>query len=144
MTHEDAGKYGAKHPAGTTGEPAVVAALQREAADGRLSCATAHRAAETLGVTPAEIGRTADLLEYRIVECQMGLFGYSPEKRIVKPADDVSEHLRTRLLSLAADGGISCASCWMIADSLGMEKMAVAAACEALGIKVKHCQLGAF
>ena len=144
MTREDAGHYSIKHPKGTTYDPALAEALEQKAPDGLLSCTTAHEIASAFAVPPAEVGKTADLLEYRIVECQMGLFGYSPEKRIVKPADEVSDQLRDSLQRYAADGRISCATCWKIADDLALEKMAVSSACERLGIKVKHCQLGAF
>jgi hypothetical protein len=144
MTHEDAGKYGAKHPAGTAADPAIADALAERVAGGRLSCTAAHEVAETLGVTPGQVGKTADLLEYRINECQMGLFGYAPEKKIVKPAQDVADDLRDRLLQSAARGEIDCASCWRVAQALGIGKMAVSAACEALDLKIVHCQLGAF
>ncbi len=90
------------------------------------------------------MGKTADLLEYRIVECQMGLFGYSPEKRIVRAPEHIDQPLREQLERYAADGRINCATCWKIAADLGLEKMAVSSACEGLGIKVKNCQLGAF
>lgn len=144
MTREDAGHYSLKHPEGTAHDPALVATLREKALDGRLTCAVAHQVAEAFKVTPAEVGKTADLLDLRIVECQMGLFGYSPEKRIVRPAGNVTQELRDQLEQVADDGRISCASCWKIADTLGVEKMTVSSACEALGIKVKHCQLGAF
>jgi len=144
MTHEDAGHYSAKHPDGALCDPAIATALAAKAEDGRIRCDAAHVIAAAFGAGPSEIGRTADLLEYHIVECQLGLFGYSPEKRIVKPAEEVSDDLRDRLLKTTGDGRISCASCWKIADTLGVEKMTVSSACEALGIKVKHCQLGAF
>ena len=44
----------------------------------------------------------------------------------------------------ATEERIDCLSCWEIARSLGMEKIAVAAACERLGLKVRNCQIGAF
>lgn len=144
MTHEDEGHYSAKHPHGTSANPALTAALTERAQDGRVSCTAAHELAAAFKVAPAEVGKTADLLELRIVECQMGLFGYSPEKRIVKPADEVSDELRDSLQRYAANGRISCATCWKIADDLGLEKMTVSSACERLVIKVRHCQLGAF
>jgi hypothetical protein len=144
MTHEDAGKYRAKHPAGAAYDPAVASALAARAENGKVSCTDAHAVAGESDVTPAEVGRTMDLLELRIYRCQMGLFGYSPEKRLVKPAAEVSQELRALLAGAAAEGRIDCLSCWQIARSLAMEKMAVAAACEHLGLKVRDCQIGAF
>ncbi len=144
MPHEYAGKYSTKHPAGTASNPAIADALKEVAEDGRVTCAAALGLATDFGVTPAEIGRTADLLECRITKCQLGLFGYSPEKRIVKAADHISEELQNQLQHHTADGRITCASCWKIAEMLGIDKMGVSGACERLKIKVKHCQVGAF
>lgn len=144
MPHEYAGKYSTKHSPGTRPDPAVAAVLQEVAEDGRISCTVAHDVAVDLATTPAEVGKTMDLLEYRITKCQMGLFGYSPEKKILKPAETVSDPLRARLTDAAADGRVSCAACWDIALGLGIQKIAVAAACETLGLSIKPCQLGAF
>ena len=144
MTHEYAGKYSAKHAAGTVAAPAISAALEQRADLGRVTCAAAFEVATALGVSAPEVGKTADLLEYRIIRCQLGLFGYEPEKRIVRPADEMSAVLRGRLVGAAFDDKISCARCWEIADELSLEKMAVSAACERLGLKVGPCQLGAF
>ncbi|NLO27123.1 MAG: hypothetical protein GX113_02925 [Actinobacteria bacterium] len=144
MTHEDAGHYGAKHPAGTVCDPAIAAALEKVAENERVACAAAHEIAAVSKIAPSEVGKAADLLEYRIIKCQMGLFGHEPEKRTVRPAEDISEDLRDRLGRYATNGQIPCASCWKIAEELGSEKLTVSCACEALGIRVKHCQLGAF
>jgi len=144
VTHEDAGHYAAKHPAGTTCDPAVAAAVRERMIDGTITCPAAHEAAEACGVAPVEIGRAADLLECRLSRCQLGLFGYSPQRRIVEPAAEIGAELRERLTGAATDGRISCAACWAIADTLRIERMAAAAGCELLGLKITHCQLGAF
>ena len=144
MTHEFEGKYRTKHPAGTRPDQTIAAALQEVVQDGSISCAVAHDVATELEVTPAAVGETIDLLEYRIIKCQMGLFGYSPQKKIVRPAETVSDELRERLLNASSDGSIPCLDCWDIAAALGMQRLAVSAACELLGLRVKPCQLGAF
>jgi len=144
MTHEDAGHYGAKHPAGTQSDPAVAAALSERARDSRLTCTAAHEVATTFKIAPCEIGKTMDLLEYRISECQLGLFSHAPEKGTIKPAESVSEELRVRLERGAVDGRIDCASCWKIARELAIGKLTVSCACERMGLKIKGCQLGAF
>ena len=144
MTHEDAGKYKAKHPAGTAVDASIAAALEQEADGGRVTCVSAHDIAGSLNVTPSEVGKTIDLLEYRIIECQLGLFGYEPHGKVVEPAESVSDALRAQLDRFAGSGEIGCASAWEIADRLGLDRMAVAAACEHLGTKIRRCQLGAF
>ena len=87
---------------------------------------------------------TIDLIEARIIKCQMGLFGYSPQKNIVKPAGNVSSELKNALDTRQKDMRISCEHCWEIASQQGLQKLEVASACETLGMKVKPCQLGAF
>lgn len=144
MTHEDAGHYAAKHPAGTEPDPKVAASLRARAENERISCAVAFAVAADLGVTASELGRALDLLEYRITHCQLGLFGYSPEKKIVTAAAEVSDELSSRLRDAVSEGRIACAACWRIAEALGLGKMATSAACECLGLKIGPCQLGAF
>jgi hypothetical protein len=143
VTHEDAGKYRAKHPAGSAVDASIAAALKQKVDAGRVTCAAAFDVAAT-GVAPAEVGKTIDLLEYRIIECQLGLFGYEPRGKVVEPAHAVSDDLRTQLDRFAQSGEISCASAWGIADQLGLQRMAVSSACEPLHIRVRRCQLGAF
>ena len=104
MSHEDAGKYSAKHPAGTVCDPSIAEAIKGKAEKNRIACAVAHAIAGDLKVEPSEIGKTIDLLEYRITRCQLGLFGYSPEKKIVTADEDLSEELRNHLRRSMVDG----------------------------------------
>jgi hypothetical protein len=144
MTHEDAGHYAAKHPQGTEPNAALAEEIEKRADQGALTCAAAHAIAEALAVAPAEVGRCLDLMEIRLTKCQLGLFGYTPEKKIVSPADEVAPALEKAINDAIADGRIACASVWQIADHEGLKRLALAAACEALNVKVKPCQLGAF
>ena len=144
MTSENKGKYSSKHPAETLCDPVIAAAVKEKADDGRIECEAAHALAAVLGKVPSEIGKTVDLMEYRITKCQMGLFGYSPQKKIVKAPADISPELREQLRRSAAAGRISCVSCWDIAQRLGIKKIEVSAACELLDLRIKPCQLGAF
>lgn len=144
MTHEDAGHYASKHPEGVEADPEIAAQVRQKLSGNHITCAEAHSIAAKLSVQPSQVGITIDLLEARIVKCKMGLFGYSPQKRIVTPAGSVSAELKNSIESKLADGRISCEHCWEIASKQGIRKLDVAGACEALGIKIKPCQLGAF
>jgi hypothetical protein len=144
MTHHDAGKYSAKHPAGTRRDPAIEAAVRSKAENGKVACAVAHAIAAQFGVAPSEVGKAIDLLEYRLFRCQLGLFGYAPEKKIVKAVMEAPEALRNLLRQRAVEGRISCLDCWDMSRELGIGKMEVSGACESLGIRIKPCQLGAF
>ncbi len=144
MTHEDAGHYAAKHSKGAQADPNVVEQVRQKLSENHISCAAAHAVAADLSIAPSYVGMTIDLLEARIVKCQMGLFGYSPQKNIVTPADSVSPELKNAIETELTDSRISCEHCWEIASKQGIKKLDVASACESLGVKVKPCQLGAF
>lgn len=144
MTHEDAGHYAAKHDAETRPSPAVEKALKGVIKDDTVTCAAAHKIAHSLGIPPAEVGVAVDLMEARLARCQLGLFGYTPESRIVKAADAVSPELEGAIREALVGGKISCLSSWEIAKRFGIAKMDVARACEALHVKISSCQLGAF
>ncbi|OPX41558.1 MAG: hypothetical protein B1H13_01520 [Desulfobacteraceae bacterium 4484_190.3] len=144
MTHEDAGHYAVKHSPDTRLDPRIAGAIKKKIANDRITCAAAHKIAGELDVLPADVGVAIDLMEARISRCQLGLFGYSPEQRIVKPAENVTLELEEMIKRSLVNKRLSCASAWGIARKLGIPKMSVSAACEALKIKISSCQLGSF
>jgi hypothetical protein len=144
MTHEDAGHYGAKHPVDRKLTEKIVGAVRKKSMDGKISCAEASRIAGQLQVSMADIGVTIDLLEIHLNKCQLGLFGYSPKKMIVKPAENVTPGLEAAIRKSLVKERLPCLSVWEIAAETGMTRMAIASACEKLKIKIKPCQLGAF
>ncbi len=133
-----------KRPSPKAVEPSLRDALMRAAPEGRLPCAVAFKVAADLQKPPAEIGAAADRLEIRLTKCQLGLFGYSPEKKIVKAAPAANLELEKAIRAELIDGRLACQKAWALAEAFGKPRMAISAACEALGIKIKPCQLGAF
>jgi hypothetical protein len=144
MTHEKAGKYSLKHGSDAQVDPAIKAEIAKKSRDGELTCAAAFQIAEALGRSPADVGKTLDLLEFRLCKCQLGLFGYKPEKKAVKPEKQVNRQMEAAVRNALVDGKLACSEAWRIARRLNVPKMSVSSACEALGIKIKPCQLGAF
>ncbi|MEA1935669.1 MAG: hypothetical protein U9M96_02465 [Thermodesulfobacteriota bacterium] len=144
MAHEDAGHYAAKHPPEKKLNQNIAGIVKQQASNGKISCASGHKIAGNLNVPPAEVGITIDLLEMRINRCQLGLYGYSPEKRIVEPAEKISPELEETILKTLVNNRLSCAAAWKIARKFNIPKMEVSSACEALKIKISACQLGAF
>jgi len=144
MTKTDGKGFASKHPAGATPDPQTAAAITAAAKQGHLACAKAHEIAQQLNVSPAMVGRTLDLMEFRISHCQLGLFGYGPGKKLVKNTDAVPAAVRQAVVKAAEDDRLPCATAWQIADALGIGRLALANACEALGVRIKPCQLGAF
>jgi hypothetical protein len=145
MTEQDRGHYSKKHPEDKKIDPVIAKAVADRAKDKKITCAAAFKIADTCGAAPAEVGFTIDRLEISIVRCQMGIFGYEPENKAVKPMDNVPEALGKAIRTkLNKDNRLTCASAWEIAKALNMPKMHISSACEAMGIKIKPCQLGAF
>ncbi|MBW2117892.1 MAG: hypothetical protein JRH09_08250 [Deltaproteobacteria bacterium] len=144
MTHEDRGHYAKKHPADRTVKPEIAEAVKKRTSDGKISCPEAFKIAGDLNVQPAEIGFTIDFLETRIMKCQLGLFGHSPEKSIVKPAKNVSRALEEAIRERLIKGRLPCKAAWEIAQKSEIPKMGVSSACDTLGIKINSCQLGSF
>jgi hypothetical protein len=119
-------------------------AISQKAIDKKLGCAAAFEIAVELNVSPRAVGRAMDNMDYRMIQCQLGLFGHSPEKKIVTPEKTIEIRLKTAIDAAAEDGRISCLKAWNISDQLQIPKMTVSNACEGLGIKIKPCQIGAF
>lgn len=133
-----------KHGSDTEIDTTIRDAVWEHAKDGELPCALAFKIVDNLGVSPHEVGVTLDLLNLRLTKCQMGLFGYKPNKKIVSPLADIPRELRDGISTSLTDQKLPCKAAWDIAVSCDTRKMTVSNACEALGIKVKPCQLGAF
>jgi len=144
MTHADADRYAAKHPEGRTLNKKIAEAVRKRAANGEINCTDASAIAENFRVDMLEIGVTIDLLEIRLKRCQLGLFGYGQKKGVVEPAAEVSKGLEKAIRGALADGRLPCLAAWKIADGMGIARMDISSACEALKIKIKPCQLGAF
>jgi hypothetical protein len=144
MTRTDADLYAAKHPKGRTLNKKIADAVRKRAANKEINCADASAIAENFRVDMLEIGVTIDLLEIRLKRCQLGLFGYGQKKGVVEPAVKVSTKLEKAIRGALADGWLPCLTAWKIADGMGIARMEVSSACEALKIKIKPCQLGAF
>jgi hypothetical protein len=144
MTHSDAGNYKAKHSSNVKINDKIAQAVEKKIIDGIITCADAEIIASKLRVTMQGVGVAVDLMEIRIGRCQLGLFGYSPKKIIVKPADIVPGELERSIREALVNGRLPCTAAWQIADKFNIPKMEVSSACEALKIKIKPCQLGAF
>jgi len=112
--------------------------------DNKLSCVTAFEIAGKLNVPAKDIGETADRLNIRLANCQLGLFGHNPDKKIVKAKEPVSAELKAAISNSLEDGRLSCIKAWEIASEFKTQKFTISCACETLKIKIRECQLGAF
>ncbi|MCX5848032.1 MAG: hypothetical protein NTW65_01085 [Deltaproteobacteria bacterium] len=144
MTHADKDKYFKKHPDGSKVDDELKQEIISQVKNNNISCKKAEEIAVEIGFTLEETGKAIDILNINITKCQLGLFGYGETKKIVQPAKEVTPELKEKITSALKDGKLSCASAWEIAKKLDVARMKVCAACEAMEIKIKPCQLGAF
>jgi len=144
MAHEDKGKYFKKHPAGSKVDDDLKQEIINQVKNNNISCKKAEEIAGEVGFTLEETGKAIDILNINITKCQLGLFGYGEIKKIVQPAKEITPELKESITTELKDGTLSCAAAWEIAKKLNIPRMKVCSACEALQIKVKPCQLGAF
>ena len=144
MTHDNAENYAAKHPDKIGYNPQIAEAVKKKTSGKKITCADAHKIAENFNVSPGKTGINIDLLGIRLNKCQLGLFGYAEQGKMIKPAENISKKLEKTIKESTVDGRISCAACWDAAIKNNCSKLDAACASEALGIKISSCQLGAF
>lgn len=136
--------YSEKHGQHVKMDETIASAIRGRAKNNELPCAVAFDIAAELKCEARQVGLTADLLDCRLTKCQLGLFGYKPDKKIVKPRQPSNSELDAALKKLAGSGALPCRDAWELSARYKVPKMTVSAGCEALGIKIKPCQLGAF
>ncbi|MBF0450390.1 MAG: hypothetical protein HQK75_06790 [Candidatus Magnetomorum sp.] len=110
----------------------------------KLPCSVAFDIAQKNQVQIKHIGQTADMAGIRLCKCQLGLFGYEPEKKKIKPLQIIEPALNQAIQDAQKDNRMTCKTIWHIAETMKMNKLHVSCACETLGLKIKNCQLGAF
>ena len=137
-------KFADKHGTDTRVNELIKEHLVGQTKNNELACAKAFKIADELSVSAAEVGETADLLNMKLVKCQLGLFGYTPEKKIVTPKEAPTKKLEDAITDSLVGGTLSCSRAWEIARRFDVSKMTVSAVCEHLKIKIRPCQLGAF
>ncbi|HPU30232.1 MAG TPA: hypothetical protein PLM71_07915, partial [Syntrophorhabdaceae bacterium] len=110
----------------------------------RITCFEAHKISKELNVSPEEVGVTIDLLEIRIIECQLGLFGYEGKKNIPLLQEQIGQEIEDSIRLSLVEGRLPCINAWNIADKFNISRLKLAAICESAKIKISACQLGAF
>lgn len=136
--------FSAKHGPDETPDASIKNEIIKQTKNQKLPCAVAFEIAGILKISPDQVGKTADLMNFKLTKCQLGLFGYQPQKKIVKPLNNVKGDVKDAISHALARGRLSCKEAWDIAARFQVSKMTVSGVCEATGIKIKDCQLGAF
>jgi hypothetical protein len=143
MTHKDTGNYAGKR-SGVELNDALATKIKEKISDNRISCAEAHGISVNLDIDPADVGTAIDLLEVRIIKCQLGLFGYGKEKNIPSLSDQINPEIESAIKSSLVSDRLACLAAWEIAKRFNVSKPVISAVCEVMKIKISPCQLGAF
>jgi hypothetical protein len=144
MSLHKAKNFSTKHRSDEKPDPSVRDEILKQAKNQKIPCVVAFEIAGALQVSPKTVGKTADLMNFKLIKCQLGLFGYQPIKKIVKPQDHIKEDIKNAVSHALVQGRLTCLDAWDIASSLNVSKMIVSSACETMEVKIKKCQLGAF
>ena len=144
MTAKDKGNYPGKHQPEEQPDEAIQSEIEKETKSGELPCAVAFTIVDKISASAAEVGKAADLMNYELVKCQLGLFGYKPRRQIVKPEESPDPDIENAITEALEDGKLSCKAAWNIADRFNVHKLTVSGVCETMRLKIKSCQLGAF
>ena len=144
MSLEQGNHFAKKHQGNLKIDPSIKEAVLKRSKEGKLPCAVAFEIAKELGVEAAEVGKTVDLLNFRLMKCQLGLFGYLPQKKIIKPQTTDNQDLKDAISNALVDGRLPCRNAWDIAAEFNIRKMTISSIAEAMNIKIRPCQIGAF
>lgn len=138
-----------KLPADFVLDATLAAAVEARAKAGKLACVQAFEIAESAQVAPIVVGQTTDALGVNLHRCQLGLYGYPGHTKGWEAAK-IAEHPVPEGLEVAIraalddDGRLSCIRAWQVADEFAIPKMLVGYIADQMGLRIVHCQLGAF
>jgi hypothetical protein len=144
MSAEKKKPFSQKHDPDLRPDPRIAKEIEKRSEKQEIPCALAFEIAEGLNATPMDVGLTADLMNIKVVKCQLGLFGYKPRNKIVKAEAAPDPALRDAVTEASESNRLACEKAWQIADRLNVGKLKVGNASQANGFKIKRCQLGAF
>ncbi len=144
MSSNTGAKYSEKHGRDARPDPMLEKEIRKRLKNQVIPCAVVFNMAGELNVAPGEIGKTADLLDIPLSKCQLGLFGYIPDKKIVRAEKTDNRELMDAIEEALINDRLPCEAAWKIAARFKTPKLKIGNICEGHGIKVKPCQLGAF
>ena len=127
----------------------LAAEIQGRVLEGTLSCAEAFAVAAGAGVSPLDVGQTADILRVKLSHCQLGLFGYPGQgkgwDRSGSGTGSAPDGLEAAIKRRAGrEARITCSDLWELAELYGVPRILAGDAADRIGIRVTACQLGAF
>ncbi len=144
MTSKRGKSFAAKHGQDAQPDPILAEEIQKRLKNETLPCAVAFDLADRFRVSPSEVGKAVDLLDISLSKCQLGLFGYLPDNKIVVEEQTTNQELVQALKGSMQNDRLHCEAAWRVAEQFKINKLKLSNICQANGIKIKFCQLGAF
>lgn len=122
----------------------IYSTLQEFTHNNKITCQNAHDFAKKCNQSPLQIGRLLDEKNIRVDKCQLGLFGYGPQKKKLAPHINLSPDQQQSIRNAQQKACVSCHDSWKLAKQLNLSRLEMGSACEKLGLRIKPCQLGIF
>ena len=116
-------RFADKHDPNIKPDGSITSEILKHTQHAEISCDDAFQVAEILGVSANLVGMNADLIDVKLIKCELGLFGYRPRKNIVPPQTEVDPELKDAILDARINGKLPCKIAWEIASRLNIPKM---------------------
>ena len=133
-----------KVPSGFSPDENISKKVMAESKNNSITCASAFKLAELLGIPYFEVGFYADFLNLKLSKCRIGLFGHGKGVKLIKKLDTIDNSIEKSVDTFIDNERLSCENVLKIADELKINPIIVGSVCQTKGIKIKNCCLGAF
>ena len=112
--------------------------------DGYLSCPIAWGIAKKSNIPKIVVGDVADSMGIRITNCQLGCFKIEKTPYDKSFYSDIDGEICNILKELHETGQLTCAKAFELARQFNLKPMVIANNVNAMGLKIRGCQLGCF
>ncbi len=119
-------------------------AVRSNLIDGYVACRSGWKIANDLDVTRIDVGSMIDKLGIRVTDCQLGCFKVSKMPYLDGVAEQLNDEAVSRIRELKEAGGLTCKSVHDLAHDLKAKPISIANMANAMGCKIRECQLGCF
>jgi len=112
--------------------------------DGYLSCPVAWGIARKSNVPKIVVGEIADRLGIRITNCQLGCFKIEKTPYDNSSYSNIDGEICNILKELHETEQLTCAKAFELARQFDLKPMVIANEVNAMGLRIRGCQLGCF
>jgi len=112
--------------------------------DGYLPCPIAWGIAKKSNVPKIVVGDVADSLGIRVTNCQLGCFKIEKTPYDNSSYSNIDGEICNILRELHEAEQLTCAKAFELARQFNLKPMVIASEVNAMGLKIRGCQLGCF